>query len=472
MKLNSINRRKFIKLSLFSSIFLFTSGNSNEKTKSLEYKKLIIPKLNKGKLVNEIRNYDLDIKESKHIFFDGYHTDTYGINSSYLGETLKLTNKEKVAINYTNYLNESITMHGHGMHVPASQDGTAHQLIKPGQKWTSSYTVNQKACTNWYHSHKMDHTARQVYKGLSGLIIIEDEEIKKLDLPSEYGEDDIPLIVQDKFFDKKRQIYYRPRMRQIMMGYVGNIFMSNGVIDPYIDVQSKQIRFRILNGSNSSVYNLALTDDKTFKQIACDNSLLEKPVELYNLILSPGERAEIVVDFTDNIDESFNLFDKRYGKSFLKINVNKKAKKQNILPSKLTSLEKLDIKDVKRTRYFELGGRPGDLRINGLRMNMETINEKVPINDVEIWEVKNNMRMNHNFHIHATHFMIIQRNGSPLNIRENEKAYKDTVLIPGNQSVKFIVKMIDYKDEKTPYMYHCHFLEHEDLGMMGQFIVV
>jgi FtsP/CotA-like multicopper oxidase with cupredoxin domain len=103
---------------------------------------------------------------------------------------------------------------------------------------------------------------------------------------------------------------------------------------------------------------------------------------------------------------------------------------------------------------------------------MNYINEEVPLGDVEVWEVKNNMMMNHNFHIHATHFMLLERNGSSLNVKRNEKGYKDTVLIPGNESVKFIVKMTDYKDERVPYMYHCHFLEHEDAGMMGQFVVV
>jgi len=465
-----MKRRSFIKLSLFSSLFLLS--NANAKKDSLGYKELIIPKLNKGELINGIRHYNMQIKESTHQFFEGYNTKTYGINQSYLGETIKLINNEEVSIDYTNNINETITMHGHGMHVPASQDGTAHQSIKPNTSWSSKFRVNQKACTNWYHSHAMNKTAKQVYKGLAGLIIIEDDEINKLSLPNNYGVDDIPLILQDRFFDNRAQLYYNPGMRDIMMGYVSDILVTNGVLNPYIDVEAKEVRFRILNGSNSSVYNLAFGDDRTFKQIATDNSLLEKPVELYNLILSPGERAEIVVDFSDDLDEIVNFYDSRSNKSFLKIKINKKAKNITTIPNRLTKLEKYSILDVKRERYFKLSGMMGRLNINGLEMNMNYINEKVPLNSIEIWEVKNDMMMTHNFHIHATHFMIIQRNGKESYVLENEKGYKDTVRIPGGQSVKFIVKMKDYKDEKTPYMYHCHFLEHEDAGMMGQFTVI
>ena len=465
-----MKRRDFIKLSFYAS--LFTLSTANAKKDKDNYKELIIPPLNEGVLKDGIRHYDMQVTQNNHVFFDGYITKTYGINTSYLGETIKLTNKENVSINYTNNLDETITMHGHGMHIPASQDGTAHQRIFPKTSWSSKFTVNQKACTNWYHSHQMEATAKQVYMGLAGLMIIEDDEIKKLDLPHTYGEDDIPLVIQDRYFDRNRQLYYNPGMRDIMMGYNGNIFISNGVVDAYKNVEAKEIRFRILNGSNSSVYKLAFDDERTFMQIATDNSLLETPVELYNLILSPGERAEIVVDFSDDIGQSIHLYDRGVGKSFLKINVNKKATSTTELPDKLTTLEKLSLKDVKNTRFFKLSGMRGKLFINGLRMDMKYINEKVPLNDVEVWEIKNTMMMTHNFHIHATHFMVIERNGKASGVLDNEKGYKDTVRVPSGQSVKFVVKMTDYKDETTPYMYHCHFLEHEDAGMMGQFVVV
>jgi FtsP/CotA-like multicopper oxidase with cupredoxin domain len=132
----------------------------------------------------------------------------------------------------------------------------------------------------------------------------------------------------------------------------------------------------------------------------------------------------------------------------------------------------LNAADAVNTRSFSLSGRAQNLTINGLSMNKNVINESIPLNAIEGWEINNMMGMDHNFHIHATHFQIIERNGSSATVAENEKGFKDTVFIPANESIKLIIKMIDYTDSKNPYMYHCHILEHEDLGMMGQFVVV
>jgi FtsP/CotA-like multicopper oxidase with cupredoxin domain len=112
------------------------------------------------------------------------------------------------------------------------------------------------------------------------------------------------------------------------------------------------------------------------------------------------------------------------------------------------------------------------LQINGRSMDMGRIDEKVPLGDIEIWEIVNTMPMHHNFHIHATHFEPLERNGRREHIYPNERGYKDVILVPAGSSVRFVVRMSDYADPRTPYMYHCHFLEHEDNGMMGQFVTV
>jgi len=321
----------------------------------------------------------------------------------------------------------------------------------------------------------MDKTAEHVYQGLAGLLIIEDEESQKLDLPKNYGVDDIPLVLQDRFFDRNGQIYYNPTMHQTMMGYKGDTFISNGVINPYVEVEAKEIRFRLLNGANSTVYELAFSDNRTFKQIAGDNSFLEKPVEMNSLRLSPGERAEIIVNLSNDKGISLTLDEIRQGKSFLKIDVTQKATSTTTVPKVLTSLIKLSKNSVVRERKFVLSGRMGRVFINNKKMNMNRIDEVLKLNETEIWEITNKrmmmMRMEHNFHIHGTHFMVIERNGSYDNVLENERGYKDTVYLAAGDTVKIIMKMTDYVDKKVPYMYHCHFLEHEDAGMMGQFTV-
>jgi FtsP/CotA-like multicopper oxidase with cupredoxin domain len=257
-----------------------------------------------------------------------------------------------------------------------------------------------------------------------------------------------------------------------MRGYIGDTYITNGAIEPFIDLEAKEIRFRILNGANASVYELGFEDGRVFYQIATDNSFLERPVPLSRLKLSPGERAEIVVDLSGEKGNTLYFKDFRRNKNFLTLKIDQDPATQNSLPENLTSLEKFDPALAQKSRKFILSGRMGALMINGQTMDMHVINESVPLGQVEIWEVENSMGIEHNFHIHATHFMILERNGSSANVADNEKGYKDTVYLAGGDRVKLIVKMVDYKDQNNPYMYHCHFLEHEDAGMMGQFVVV
>ncbi|MDQ7045577.1 MAG: multicopper oxidase domain-containing protein [Sulfurimonas sp.] len=448
------------------------SSSANDKTFN---KALAIPPLLEGENRNGTYHYDLKIQKAQHEFFDNTLTDTYAVNGTYLAPTLKLINGQDVSLNYTNKLDETTTMHGHGMHLPAKMDGTAHQSIAPDARWSAKYRVKQKACTNWYHPHAHEKTAEHVYKGLAGLIIIEDEQSQSLDLPKDYGVDDIPLVLQDRFFDAKGQLHYAPSMHQTMMGYKGDAFVTNGVINPYVEVSAKEIRLRLLNGSNSTVYNLSFSDNRSFKQIATDNSFLESPVVLNSVLLSPGERAEIVVNLEDDLGGSLYLMETRQAKAFLKINVNTKATHRTKVPSVLTRLDKGLVQDATHRRKFVLSARMGQMYINNKSMDMNRVNEVIPLNRVEIWEVHNQkmmmMGMEHNFHMHGTHFMVVERNGSIHNVLENEKGYKDTVYLASGDSVKLVVKMTDYTDKTTPYMYHCHFLEHEDRGMMGQFLV-
>ena len=475
-------RRDFFKFSLVTSIYLFSQHKIEAKTNNNDLiigAKLAIPKLMNPKELNGVKNYNLTIQENEHSFFKDEQTSTYAINGTYLGPTLLLKNGDNISINFTNTLDEITTMHGHGMHLPASMDGGPHQPIKVGKTWSSKYIVNQKACTNWYHPHLMGKTAEHVYKGLAGLIIIEDDESKTLSLPQTYGIDDIPLVVQDRVFDIQREFKYTPRMRQIMHGYRGETIIINGQIAPTFEASAGLLRMRILNGSNAGLYRFGFDNNQVFYQIATDNSFLEKPVKLQSVLLSPGERAEIVVDLSKYKNKTLNLLvlehiDKNL-KTALTINVNSNKTKTK-LPKQLTKLDFLDESMAVNTRKFTLDGwgNRGNpiMMINDKKMDMNVINEKIPLNKVEIWEVKNTMNMPHNFHIHATHFIPLERDGSVFGVLENEKGYKDTMYIPPRQTIKFLVKMTDYADPNGKYMYHCHFLEHEDAGMMGQFSVI
>ena len=473
-----MNRREFLYLSTAGAVLIFSgcggSLSKSSQAKPLKNNALPIPPLLEGVEKHGILHYDLTINKAKHRFFNNALTNTYAFNNqSYLGPTLKLEVGKEVSINFTNNLDEATTMHGHGMHVPAIMDGGVHQVIEPKQRWSARYTVKQKASTNWYHPHIMGKTAEHVYMGLAGLIIVEDSHSKALNIPKNYGIDDIPLVLQDRKFTNA-QLDYSPSRREIMHGYIGDTPITNGAIEPFIEVENKEIRFRILNGSNASVYHLGFEDGKSFKQIATDNAFLESPVTLNKLRLSPGERAEIVVDFSNDFGKTITFKDFNSNKKFLEVKVSKSATNATTTPNHLVTLTHLDPNSAQKTRKFtlDMNKNMGNMKltINGKSMDKNRIDESIPLNQVEIWEIENKMMINHNFHIHATYFEIIERNGKAPDL--NERGYKDTVFLAGGDKVKILVKMIDYQDVQNPYMYHCHFLEHKDNGMMGQFVVV
>lgn len=477
-----MKRRNFLTLSSITALYVLTGcgGGSSDTGIALsggdapKQGSLPIPALLEGTMKDGVKHFDLNIQTAQHTFFEGINTDTYAINSTYLGPTLLLKRGDDVSINYSNNLPVETTMHGHGMHVPGEMDGTAHQPIAVGGTWSAKYTVNQTACTNWYHPHYLHKTAPHVYQGLAGIIVIEDSVSDALDLPKRYGIDDIPLVLQDRFFTSdKTGLPYAPSNMQLSRGYIGDTFIVNGAIEPSFEAENKETRFRLLNGSNSTVYELGFSNGKSFKQIASDNGFLETPLTMSRITLSPGERAEIVVDFSNDLDTSLSFFEYRNNQTFMNINVSNTATLTTTVPAVLATLD--TIPTATNSRQFRLGMRGmGNFTINGQAMDVNRIDVAISQGDVEEWEIINDMGVDHNFHIHGTHFRVISRNGNAAAVKENEKGYKDVVYLPANENLKFIVEIPKdgvTADNNNPYMFHCHFLEHEDNGMMGQFTV-
>ena len=180
------------------------------------------------------------------------------------------------------------------MHLPAIDDGGPHQPIEPGTTWSPSWTIIQPAATLWYHPHPMGQTADQTYRGIAGLFIIDDETSKGLSLPHRYGVDDIPLVIQDKNFNSDGSLNFADHSG---LGRLGNTFLVNGTYKPHLSIGDQRVRFRLLNASDSRVYNLGFSDNRTFEMIATDGGLVEHPVVLQRIQLAPAERAEIVVTF-------------------------------------------------------------------------------------------------------------------------------------------------------------------------------
>lgn len=408
-------------------------------------------------------------------------TKTWGINQAFLGATLKVNKGDRLHINAKNNLTETTTLHWHGMKLPAIADGGPHQPIKASQEWKTQFDIIQPAATLWYHAHTSHKTGEQVYNGLAGMLLIDDKDSQKLNLPSEYGIDDFPVMILDRSFKADGSFEYIRAMHDRMRGKIGTHILINGVYKPVLNVTKSLIRLRLLNASNARFYRLQFKDSRTFNIIASDGGLLEEPIASSSVLLSPGERAEIIVDVSSGkipvlihrIQDGKGV---KHDYDILQINAQNIVKSKKALPKKLAVHKKENIQDAKTQRLMQLQmKRPlfkGDtvFKINDKSMDINRIDEVVKANSLELWTIKNQSMMPHPFHIHNVQFKIISRNNSE--IYGHELGFKDTVLVWPRETIKLLIRFPKYIDKKNPYMYHCHILEHEDQGMMGQFTVV
>ena len=256
-----------------------------------------------------VAHYDLTIGKSRHDYRQAALTDTYSYNGmSVLGPTLILRTGDTVAISVANELDEITTTHWHGADVPAEDDGGPHSIIESGTTWVADFDVIQPAATLWYRPHAHGSTAEHVYRGAAGLIIIEDDNPAAEALPSTYGVDDIPVIIQDRDFTDDGQLDFA-----IDGGDDGKLYSTltvNGTINPFVEVPTGPVRLRLLNGSQARIYRLTVKGADMTK-IAPDGGYLAGPVAIERLVLGPGDRAEIIVDVGL---ESAALLDNEFGR--------------------------------------------------------------------------------------------------------------------------------------------------------------
>lgn len=411
--------------------------------------------------------YTIMADEGQTSFRPGQPTETYGYNGSYLGPVLQIRDGQQVHINLQNELEEETTFHWHGLKVPSDVDGGPHNPISPHSSAEIDFTVEQEAATLWFHSHAHRKSGEQVYNGLAGLIFVEDENSDTLNLPKEYGVNDFPLILQERFLDEENQFRYDDVYD--VDGTMGNIPLINGTIRPYIEVGPEWIRLRVVNGSNGGNYDLSLSNGSSFYQIATDGGSLEKPVERADLLLSPGERAEILINMSEyQVGEQVSLIDG--STEILELRLTKDGEEiPGPLPEKLNDLPSVET-DASPDRQIEMSGRGHMVTLNGRQFDMERIDFNVEQGKKEVWEIITTPGMMmgdmpHPFHVHGVQFRILSRNGTPPEAYET--GWKDTVLVSPGETVRI---EIDFQKQGI-FMIHCHILEHEDNGMMGQVLV-
>ncbi|SEN66592.1 multicopper oxidase family protein [Cryobacterium luteum] len=423
------------------------------------------------------RVFDLTAESGTTEFTSGVDTDTWGYNGSYLGPTLVAARGEDVRINVANDLREATTVHWHGMSLPAEMDGGPHQMVEPGATWSPNFTIDQPAATLWYHPHPDGKTEHQVEMGLAGLFLVQDDEEAALTLPRTYGVDDIPVVVQDRRFDDDGQFVTDVR------GYIGPIgdqLLVNGTLAPYLDVTSEVVRLRLVNGSTSRMYDFGLSDGRSFDLIATDGGLLAEAAPMDGIRLSPGERAEILVQVTPgetvnlqstppDLGTSASAATRNAGDDTLDVLELRAAATLSSIGAPSTTLaamEPLRKADASADRSFTLNG----YTINNRLMDMTRIDETVEAGATEVWTVDNAMPLPHNFHVHAVQFQVLRVGTEPPPAELS--GWKDTIYLEPGVRYELIMQFAEYTDPDFPYMFHCHMLAHEDAGMMGQFVVV
>ena len=440
----------------------------------------------------------LTLQKGSFSFFPGQLTETMGANGNLLGPTIMLKKHQQVKLNVKNELGEPTTMHWHGMHVAPENDGGPHSVILDGNTWSPSFEVLDHASTHWYHPHLHMKTHDHVQLGIAGFIYVSDAEERAINLPRTYGIDDIPLVLQTKAFDDNNQIIVAHTASD-------HTFMVNGTMDAYYEVPAQVVRLRLLNGASERVFNVGLSNNRTFHMIASDGGLLSAPLAMTRLLLAPGERAEILLNLSGLEGQEIQLINygteipmaiygatrpgmgqnqtipgyaenPLNGADFDMLNLNIIQPTNNpitTIPASLISHNPWAPNEANTTRqvtFTTMGGITGPFLINGQHFDMDFINFKVPFENIEIWEIRNQTPIAHPFHIHNVPFYVLDINGNPP--PAHHRGRKDVILVPGgNAVVRFITQFTDFHNDTIPYMFHCHMLTHEDDGMMGQFIV-
>ena len=406
--------------------------------------------------------YTVTAQAGETAFLEGKTTQTLGYNGSYLGPVLVVREGQEVHIKTENQLAEATSFHWHGVKLPSDMDGGPHHPVGPNETMQVDFTVNQEAATLWFHPHALGTTAEQVYAGLAGLIFVEDDNSDQLDLPKDYGVNDFPLIIQDRTFDADNQFDYAGTYNPD--GTYGDTLLINGTINPYVEVTNELVRLRLVNGSNARNYTFGLENGAVFNQIASDGGFLEQPVALTSVTLTPGERAEIIVDLSGYAEgDTVKLMDGNA--TVLSLNVTEEADAQTALPQTLNEIPELTTEGA-AVQQFTLSGMSFMVNINGNQFDMDRIDVEQSLNETVIWEVRNAQDMMgsmvHPFHIHGVQFQVLSRDG--VEPPQNEQGWKDTIAVYPGETVRLAVTF----SEKGVFMYHCHILEHEDNGMMGQ----
>lgn len=442
------------------------------------------------------------------------------VPDSYLGPTIRARTGQRLRVVFRNELPESSIVHFHGLHVPESMDGHPRYVVEPGGDYVYEFDLVNRAGTYWYHPHHHNRTGPQVYRGLAGLFIVSDEEEAELGLPA--GSEEIFCVLQDRTFDGDNQLVYLSTHMEQMSGFLGQTVLVNGRLASGLSLETSAYRLRLLNGSNSRIYKIAVSDGTPLVVIGTDGGLLEHAVRRSSVTIAPGQRVDAILDLSSHPigarlsleSLSFDAVGQGMGMgmgmgmgrgrgggrgmmsggglapangealSIMPLVVERRGSAQFELPGALSRFDSSwDVPDGLLTRRFTAGMRMMRWRLNGRTFDMETAaaDETVALGAKEIWEFDNSasgmMAMAHPIHMHGRQFRVLSREVVPsmragwqsLESGLVDEGWRDTVLVMPGERVRVLVEFQRYRGL---FLYHCHNLEHEDLGMMRNYRVI
>ena len=468
------------------------------------YNDLAIPPLATPTMVDGTLTYDLTLAPSSRQYQPGAATNTYSYNNAgFWGPTIVVNKGDTVRLRVTNALAEETTTHWHGLLLPGSSDGGPHSMIAPGTTWsTQPFEVKNNASLYWYHPHLHMTTQKQLTLGAGGFIIVRDKDEAALALPRTYGVDDIPLTLTSRRFGITDGV---PNQLQYTNTSYGDVVFGNGTPNPQFTLPKQMVRLRLLNTEIERDYNIGFNDGRTFYVIGNDGGLLSAPVPVTELVMAPAERYEILVDLTNDVVGSSINLEAHNGpdaglsdgfagfenattgalgsllnhRTFTLLHINvgpTTAGAITALPSTLVNNDGLAaLTSGSATQSVQLaitgGDSTGPFAFNGLPFDPNRIDQQLALGVTAKWTVGAGNIMSHSFHIHGVQFRIVARNGNPGSVKPWERGWKDTFYLPIGENVTFVGRFAETAGTSYPYMYHCHMLNHEDDGLMGQFTV-
>lgn len=479
--------------------------------------------------------FEITMREALHRFHRDFPlTKVWGYDGLYPGPTIEARKDKKLYVKYVNKLPKKhflpvdrslhsvgdspevrSVVHVHGAHVQWESDGHPEAWYTQNYEYTGpkfrrkvhEYTNHQPASTLWYHDHTMGMTRLNVYAGLAGFYLIRDALEDRLNLPK--GDYEYPLLLQDKSFNEDGSLFYpdrppdgfpfpTPFIPTIVPFFNGDMMVVNGKVWPFLEVEPRKYRFRILNGSNSSTYNIQLENEAPFYLIGTDGGFLDAPVEVASIQLMPAERVDVIVDFSPFKGQNITLINTLFNedepkRDIMQFRVTRplKGKDTSEIPEKLA--EPMDLHEHHAQVVRRLPLSSGVDRYGRLMMMLDNkiyhdpCSEKPALDSIEIWEFINATPVNHPIHIHLIQFKILDRRpfnvdlyqesngeileytGEPEPPRIFERGWKDTVSAPSGMVTRVIMH---WKELTGNYIWHCHLLEHEDHDMMRPIKVI